>query len=458
MNRRLFVGTLAAATSALGMGRKVPRAPKYIFLMIGDGMGDAQREIAERYIRMKYPKRETGLVMNQLPVHGMMTTHEIAGGITDSAASGTSLSCGIKTVNGAVCMGEDLTTSYRPVAFDAQDAGMKVGIVTSVPMDHATPACFYAQVPKRSMYYEIDDQLPKSGFDYFAGETLLGRKKAKKNPSPTKLLEDAGYQLIQDRKGFDALQPGAEKVVVEHDLGYAIDGKQEISLADMTGKGIELLDGEQGFFMMVEGGKIDWSGHANDLPTNIHETLAFDEAVAVAKAFCKQHPEDSLLIVTADHETGGLMVEQEPANMVASIDAQEFRGQKYMNDVSDWKKAGSVTAETAYDRLVKNFGLSDLPAVEAEHIRASVVQTISNEADDARDPEIQKMYGKRNAAVVSCQHALAGQAGAKWTSFQHTIVPVSVTAAGRYADRFAGDCDNTDIGKRLKELILERKG
>ncbi|MDF7801805.1 alkaline phosphatase [Pontiellaceae bacterium B1224] len=453
MNRRLFIGSLGITSCALGMGSRAPSSPKYIFLMIGDGMGVAQREIAERYVRMKYPKRAGGLVMNQLPVHGVMTTHEITGGITDSAASGTALSCGIKTVNGAVCMGEDLKTACRPVAFDAQDVGMKVGIVTSVPVDHATPACFYAQVPKRGMYYEIDEQITPTGFDYFAGETLLGRKKAKGKASPTELIEQGGYQLVQDRAGFDALKPGDSKVVVEHDLGYAIDGKQEISLADLTQKGIELLDGDQGFFMMVEGGKIDWSGHANDLPTNIHETLAFDEAVAVAKEFCERHPDDSLLIVTADHETGGLMIEQDPAGLVTTIDAQEFRGQKYMNEVSNWKKSGSVTAEVAYNRLVNDFGLTDLSTEEAAHIQASVSQTISADAEDARAPEIQKMYGKKNAAVMSCQHALAGKAGAQWTSYKHTLVPVSVTAAGRYADRFAGDCDNTDIGKRLKELI-----
>ncbi|MDF7808539.1 alkaline phosphatase [Pontiellaceae bacterium B12219] len=453
MNRRLFIGSVAVATSALGMSRKLPAAPKYIFLMIGDGMGEAQREIAERYIRMKYPKRDTGLVMNQLPVRGKMTTHNISGGITDSAASGTALACGQKTVDGAVCMAEDLKTPLRPVAYDAQEAGMKVGIVTSVPVDHATPACFYARVPKRGMYYEIDEQITPTGFEYFAGETLLGRKKAKGKTSPDELIQQGGYQLVQDRVGFDALKNGDSKIVVEHDLGYAIDGKQEISLADLTAKGIEVLDGKQGFFMMVEGGKIDWSGHANDLATNIHETLAFDEAVAVAKAFCDRHPDDSLLIVTADHETGGLELESAVPDMVATIDAQEFRGQKYMSEVSGWKKSGSVSAETACDRLVKSFGLSSIPAEEAAHIQVAVAETMSDEADDTRAPEIQKMYGKRNAAVMSCQHALAGQAGATWTSYKHTLVPVTTTAYGRWADRFGGDYDNADIGKRLKQLI-----
>jgi alkaline phosphatase len=303
------------------------------------------------------------------------------------------------------------------------------------------------------MYYEIDEQITPTGFDYFAGETLLGRKKAKGKKSPTELIQEGGYQLVQDRAGFDALKNGDSKIVVEHDLGYASDGKQTISLADYTRKGIELMDNESGFFMMVEGGKIDWSGHANDLATNIHETLAFDEAVAVAKKFCEQHSDDSLLIVTADHETGGLQLNAEPLNMVATIDAQEFQGQKYMTEVAGWKKSGTVSAETAYDRLVTSFGLSNLPAEETAHIQAAVGYSLSDEADDARAPEIQKMYGKRNAAVMSCQHALAGQAGTQWTSYKHTIVPVSTTAYGRWAEQFGGDYDNADIGKRLKQII-----
>ena len=296
MNRRLFVGALGATSLALA-GGKNPSKPKYIFYMIGDGMGPAQREIADRYVRMKYPARDAGLAMNKLSAKSLTTTEEVSGKVTDSAAAGTALACGVKTVNGALGFGADLKTPLRSMAFDAKDAGKKVGIVTSVPVDHATPASFYAQVPKRGMYYEIDEFLPKSGFNYFAGETLLGRKKAKDKVPPEQVIVNAGYQRVHDLKGFKALKPGADKIWIEKDLGYAIDGKQEISLADFTRKGIELLDGDDGFFMMVEGGKIDWSGHANDLAANIHETIAFDEAVAVALKFCKKHPDEALLVV-----------------------------------------------------------------------------------------------------------------------------------------------------------------
>jgi alkaline phosphatase len=455
MKRRHFVGLLGAATAALGAGRAKPHAPKYVFLMIGDGMGVAQRQVAERYARMKYPARKGGLVMNQLPVSGLTTTTEISGKVTDSAAAGTALACGFKTVNGALGLAEDLATPLRSVAEDARDIGMKVGIVTSVPIDHATPASFYAKVPKRSMYYEIDEQLAQSNFDYFSGEPMLGRNKAKGKTPPEELAKKAGYQLVGDRAAFDALKRGEGKVLVEHDLGYAIDGKQEVSLADYTRKGIELLDGKTGFFMMVEGGKIDWSGHANDLATNIHETLAFDDAIKVVLEFCRKHPDESLLVVTADHETGGLQLNDgKPQQMVSSIDAQEFKAAHYVDKVKQWKKGGTVTVETAYDRLVKSFGLTDLTDESESHVRAAIGATLTNEVGDARSPEIQKMYGKKNAAVVSCLHELAARSGAQWTTFGHTDARVKTTAVGRWADRFGGENDNSDIGKQLRDLIV----
>jgi alkaline phosphatase len=455
MKRRHFIGVLGMATSAMAMGRGKAHKPKYIFLMIGDGMGVAQRQIAERYARMKYPARNGGLRMNHLPVSGLTTTHEVSGKVTDSAAAGTALACGVKTSNGVLGLTDDLSTPLRSIAEDARDTGKKVGIVTSVPVDHATPASFYAKVPKRSMNYEIDEFLARSGFDYFAGEPMLGRNKAKDKTPPEQLVKQAGYRLVSERAGFDALKPGSGKVLVEHSLGYALEGKQEISLADYTRKGIELLDGKHGFFMMVEGGKIDWCGHANDLASNIKETLAFNEAVDVAYDFYLSHPDETLIVVTADHETGGLQINggAAPEGFVAAIDAQKFQAGHYSTKVKQWKKSGAVAPDTAYDRLLGEFTFQDLSPEKETHLRELVIRTMTNATVDARSPELKKMYGKKNMAVVGCLHEVAARSGSKWTSFGHTDTRVETTAVGRWANRFGGESDNTDIGRNLRELI-----
>jgi alkaline phosphatase len=453
MKRRQFIGVLGAATVAVGAGAAKNGKPKYIFLMIGDGMGAAQVRIAESYARMKAPSKDFRLAMNRLPVKGRTTTDDAAGKITDSAAAGTALACGSKTLNGMLGLAQDIITPLRSVAFDAKDAGKKVGIVTSVPVDHATPASFYAQVPKRSMYYEIDEFMLKSGFDYFAGETMLGRGKAKGKLPTDQLVKNAGYRHVRDRAGFDALKKGDAKVLVEYDLGYAIDTKTDLSLADYTRKGIELLDGENGFFMMVEGGKIDWSGHANDLATNIHETLAFDEAIAVVLDFCMRHPDESLLVVTADHETGGLQLEAAPPpRLVSVIDAQHYQGSHFIDEIKKRNKAVKMTVDKSYDYLVDGFGLGGVSGDKKSTLLKAIEVTLSVDPKDGRSAEIQKMYGKKSPAVVACLHEVAERAGSRWTSFTHTATPVQTTAYGRWADRFAGESDNADIGKYLRDL------
>lgn len=455
MKRRQFIGVLgAAATLAVGVRAAKNGKPKYVFLMIGDGMGVAQVRIAERYARMKAPAKDFRLAMNRLPVKGLTTTNDASGAITDSAAAGTALACGTKTLNGVLGLAKDKETPLRSAAFEAKEAGKKIGIVTSVPIDHATPAAFYARVPARAMYYEIDEFMLQSGFDYFAGETMLGRGKAKDKVPVDRLVKNAGYRHVRDRAGFNALKKGDSKVLVEYDLGYAIDTKAELTLADYTRKGIELLDGENGFFMMVEGGKIDWSGHANDLATNIHETLAFDDAVAVVLEFCMRHPDESLLVVTADHETGGLKLSPiRSPRLVPVIDAQHYQGAHFIDQIKKWKKTGTKTVEQVYDHLVEGFGLDEVADITKSTLLQAIEATLSADSTDARSAEIQKMYGKKNAAVVAFLHEVAARTGSRWTSFTHTATPVQTTAYGRWADRFAGENDNADIGKNLRDLV-----
>lgn len=140
--------------------------------------------------------------------------------------------------------------------------------------------------------------------------------------------------------------------------------------------------------------------------------------------------------------------------MVSVVDAQVSRGKKVAAEIKVWKKSGTVSSAQAADRLLKKFGLTDLPNDKLDHIRAALESTFLDGTDDQRDPEIQKMYGNRNAAMISCQHALAEQAGARWTTFGHTDQPVTTTAWGRWAEQFGGEYDNTQIGLRLKVLLI----
>ena len=192
---------------------------------------------------------------------------------------------------------------------------MKVGIITSVSIDHATPAVFYAHEDSRNNHYNIGVQLANSDFDFFGGGGFLRPAGADgAEPHVLDIAQANGFTVARGATQLAAISPGTRTIAIDplddsQALYYEIDrvhDPETLTLAEYTAEAIRLLDNPHGFFMMIEGGKVDWACHANDARTAIDETLAFDKAVAEALAFYEQHPDDTLIVVTGDHETGGL--------------------------------------------------------------------------------------------------------------------------------------------------------
>jgi len=292
--------------------------PKYIFYMIGDGMGLNHVNITEMYLAELAGRIGVEpLVFSQFPSATFATTFSKSNGVTDSAAGGTALAVGEKTKNGVIGMDSTQTRNLMSIAYDAKAKGLKVGITTSVSIDHATPASFYAHQPDRGFYYEIATDIVKSKFDFFAGSGFLkpttNHKKESVKPIDH-ILKENGYQLVQGIQEFNALK-NTDKVILMNNKGasaealnYAIDQQAgDLTLPQITQAAVKALtqDNPNGFFLMVEGGKIDWSSHANDAATTIQEVLDFNESVKIAYDFYLQHPEETLIVITADHETGG---------------------------------------------------------------------------------------------------------------------------------------------------------
>ncbi|MEF9950110.1 MAG: alkaline phosphatase [Mucinivorans sp.] len=268
---------------------------RYIFYFIGDGMGPLHVELGGG----------DSLSFTSFPAQGTLTTYSASAKVTDSAAGGTALATGSKTANGTLGMNADHSAPLYSVAVDAHQKGLKVGILTTVSIDHATPAAFYAHVPKRTMAHAIAQQLPTTGFELFAGAGFV---------QPEDLFSvfaDSAYTVVRGRR---AILEG-EKVIWIQDRGknvgelpYALDRKQDdMRLEEMTSSAIKFLTSDtSGFFMMIEGGKIDWAAHANNGKNIRGEVQDLSAAVAQAVEFYKAHPNQTLIIVTADHETGGL--------------------------------------------------------------------------------------------------------------------------------------------------------
>ena len=336
----------------LAMAVHAQRA-KYVFFFIGDGMGLNQVNTTEMYLGEQDGRIGIApLTFASFPVAGMATTFSATNSITDSAAGGTALATGSKTYNGAIGVNTDKET-LTSVAEQAKRSGKKVGVTTSVSVDHATPASFYAHQPDRNMYYEIAQDMLKAGFDFYAGGGFLKPATTfdgKDAPNIFPQIEEAGYTLARGVDEYEAKCADAEKMVLIQKEGadpsclpYAIDRREgDLTLKQITESAIDFLtkDNNKGFFLMVEGGKIDWACHNNDAGTVVREVLDLDEAVKVAYEFYKKHPKETLIVITADHETGGLGMGYEGYTLaLKSLVNQDNSQETLSRAITDLRKA-----------------------------------------------------------------------------------------------------------------------
>ena len=311
----LILGMSAVSSCCSGSCCKEDRA-KYIFLFIGDGMGMSNVAVAEYYLSNQAGKLGgEQLTMTTFPYFGSAATYSADNNVTCSSASGTAIACGEKTRNGMVGMNQD-SIAIKSMAYELKEDGYKIGIITTVPVNHATPSAFYAHNVSRKNTYEISQEIPSSGFEFFAASGFLNMKgKNGDLPSTDTFLEENGYNVCYGLGEFNAESASADKMVLCQYSARAKDADnyvsdveyaQNMGLADMLKAGMQFLGEDKPFFFMCEGGRIDWEAHANNAMPMIEEIIDFDQAIKVAYEFYQQHPDETLIVVTADHETGGV--------------------------------------------------------------------------------------------------------------------------------------------------------
>ncbi len=413
----VLISILLIACSAFAAQLK---KAKYVFLFIGDGMSLPQRMLAENYLNVV---EKDGLLINTFPVQSPTTTRSASSLVTDSAASGTAIACGEKTKNGY--LGVDAKKEHlTSVATVAKNAKKKVGILSSVTLNHATPAAFYAHNPSRGDEYAIALELVASNFDYFAGGGIgkHNDKKAKTFKGDIfDLAKAAGYEVFVGEKEFKNIAKQNKVIAVENRGGampYFIDKKVGLRLADFTQKGIEILDNPNGFFMMVEGGKIDWACHANDAATTLFEVLEFDRAVKVAYEFAKKHPNETLIVITGDHETGGL---------------------------------GLGNSETGYNLYPEKL---QRQTCSVDIFNGNYKKALKD-GEEAASKVVEECLGLKYVGATNYIQLFNRKAGVGWTSGAHTALPVITSAYGVNALAFSGTIDNTDIAKKLKKILAK---
>ena len=447
---------------------------KYVFYFIGDGMGTNQVLGTEMYLsELKGEIGVTPLLFAQFPNSAIATTFSAFNGVTDSAAGGTALATGNKTKNGAIGVTKDLSTEASSVASWAKDNGYRVGVSSSVTIDHATPASFYAHEGDRGSSYNIGLDLIKANFDFYAGSDFddpTNRKESRKDGKSYESLYDltqkAGYTLARGYKDYQKKAKKAEKMILfqkeeasqkdRSSIPYAIDRKKgDMTLAEITRAGINFLSKEdsKGFFLMVEGGKIDWACHANDAATTFHEVIDFNEAIKVAYEFYEQHPDETLIVVTADHETGGMIL----GNGAYALNLQALKGQKVsegeftsvLNDMRR-KYKNQVSWEVIQAVLKDYFGFWDTVKLNKRHedqLKAIYEKSFSNQPVDLE----KNLYQQNEPLAGAAKRILNQIAMVSWASGSHSAGYVPVFAIGAGAEAFNGQIDNTEIPIKIAE-------
>ena len=283
--------------------------PKNVIVIIGDGMGPNDIALAEKYASGVY---DFGLVLNQIPNHGLATTHSASSSVTDSAASGTALSTGVKTNNGYI--GKDVNgNDLKTMAEIAREAGKKIGIITDEDIAGATPTAFVVHNISRDNRNELTSAMVK-----FKPDVLM----SKDHDSTMFVLDeearrifDNEYLVAKDFARFNSVldtDPNSEKPFWGFLNGYSTATSD--NLAQCAEVALKRLQNENGFFLMIESAGTDKFGHRNDMTGKLNSVVTLDRTVAAVLKFMEENP-NTLLIITSDHETGGVQLPEGDAGV-----------------------------------------------------------------------------------------------------------------------------------------------
>ena len=459
------------------------KKPKYVFLFIGDGMGTAQIQSARFYkgtVDNNGAVTEADLSFTSFPQVGSVTTYDSTSFCPDSASTATSIATGHKTESGVInmCPGTR-DVPYETIAEKLHgQKGYKVGVVSTVNIDHATPAAFYAHQKTRKNYYEIGVELANSGFEYFAGGEFQKVQGDGTGPDNHAVAASAGYNVVTTQADAAALTAGAGKTLIIAQnladgkaMNYAMDAANgEWQLTDYVKKGIELLNNRKGFFLMTESGKIDWACHANDAAASIHDVLELSNAVEAAVDFYKAHPTETLILVTADHETGGLAIGYKTTNydtFLTNLTHQKMSYAKFDTDYVQNYIANKTPFETAMQDVKAAFGLT-LPTdpdaakagkllltdYEVQNLRTAYERTlqVGSSSQSKMSQQDYELYGAYIPFSMAVCHTINHKSGMDHTTYAHTGAMVNLYALGAGAEKFGGVYDNTEIYHKLAEL------
>jgi alkaline phosphatase len=407
--------------------------PKNVILMIGDGMGSVTVDIS----RVVLVGKENLLDFESQPVLGLSKTWSADNRVTDSAAAGTAMATGFKTKNGFLGLSPD-NKPVTTIVEAARAKGLGTGLITTVPITHATPAAFISHQSSRSELPVADeialnkaaDILMGGGLQFFQPQTWPGSER-KDNRNLLVEMSKAGYRVITNRNQLASAATSTKLLALfaPYALPPVIDRKHLNSdaptLAEMTRTSLEILSkNTKGFFLMIEGGQIDWANHNRDVGTTIRETEDFNEAYKVCAEFAKKNP-DTLIIVTADHETGGFS----------------------LSSGSYWYEP-----EIVANQKLSSEEISKLLKKVKPDARKEILLQYAGVPEKAFKPEDMSVF-KTNTSPSTVSKFILEKAQIGSTTGSHSGNSVPVYSSGPGSTEFAGVMDNTDIAKKIDRLL-----
>jgi len=434
----------------------LPEEPvQNIILLIGDGMGPSQVQLARYYSLYQLNQDLNMLRMAEIGATSLVATRSLDYLVTDSAAAGTALATGYKTNNGMISQTPD-GSPLLTILEKAQALGKSTGLVSTTRLTHATPAVFASHIYDRDLENEIAVQMVESGTNvmlaggrrHFIPQTASGSKR-EDDRNLLSEAENLGFVVVQNAEELRSIDPQAIDnllgLFTGSHMSYEIDRNpaEEPSVAEMTQKALDILSqNPEGFFLMVEGGRIDHACHANDAAATIHDTLAFDEAVGVALDFWQNHP-NTLIIVTADHETGGLCITE---GQVSDDGGLEYLKVTDLETIAQIK--GSFEGPI-YQGLETAQSLADIQTVIEEYTGIAITEEEATLVQEGK--AWVPVYDNQPGNSIS--RAIQDEIKISWGSGQHSAEPVPLFAVGPYASSFDGFIDNTEVNQVMSQAF-----
>lgn len=451
----------AIATITLSGCSSQPEA-KYVFYFIGDGMGLNQVIGTEMYNKAKgLSPEEANLSFTDFPVQGCMTSHSGTSYVTDSAAAGTALATGSKARNDQV----GLDVEERPLASLADIAeknGYKVAIVSNVAANHATPSVFFAHMANRKDYENLTRQTIECNVNFLAGASLIDEKD--NAPFAERWIEnakDAGWCVL--RNADEAAASDSDRVMLLADslhretMRYAIDcHDKDFKLEHFTKAAISYLERKspEKFFMMIEGGHIDYALHNNDLTTSFEEVNDMDRSVKLALEFYEKHPDETLIVVVADHETGGLSLGgyNKYALQLENTIHQNVSMEHLTVLLRHLRNTGRTSWEDVKAQLCESLGLWGPVKVTPEEEKA-LYQTYQRSFIQGIDNRVVSLYADNERLAYEAIMLISKKAYITWTTMTHTGAQVPYFVKGVGAEEFYTVRDNTHVPQRIAKLM-----